>query len=80
MNVRTTKKNHIVDDIKTLWGYKIIVTPDSYNLAKNLNNWVWLDKKGEIPIDVDDDAIDAGRYAANILITSKPARNMRLLK
>lgn len=80
LNVRATVKNHIVDDIKTLWGYKIVVTPDSYNLAKNLNNWVWLDKKGEIPIDVDDDAIDAGRYAANILITSKPTRNMRLLK
>ena len=62
LNVKPTVKNPIIEDVKKLWGYKIIVTPTSYNLSKNLNNWVWLDKKGEIPIDIDDDAIDAGRY------------------
>jgi phage terminase large subunit len=62
LNIRPVVKNKIVDDIKQLKNYKIIITEDSFNLAKNLNNWVWLDKKGEIPIDEDDDLIDAARY------------------
>jgi phage terminase large subunit len=61
LNIREVIKNKIVDDVKSLWGFKIIVDPSSYNLQKNLNNWVWLDKRGEIPIDTDDDLIDAGR-------------------
>ncbi len=62
LNIRATIKNQIVEDIKALWAFTIIVDPGSFNLQKNLNNWVWLDKKGEVPIDVDDDCIDAGRY------------------
>ena len=68
LNIVPVVKGLILDDIKMLWGYQIIVDPESYNLQKNLNNWIWLDKKGEIPIDVDDDLIDAGRYAARTLI------------
>jgi len=71
-NIQPVVKNHIVDDIKLIWGYKLIIDPSSYNLQKNLNNWVWLDKKGEIPSDVDDDLIDAGRYILTRLITAKP--------
>jgi len=68
LNIKPVVKGLILDDIKMLWGYTIIVDPESYNLQKNLNNWVWLDKKGEIPIDIDDDLIDAGRYASRTLI------------
>lgn len=68
INIRPVEKGKIIDDIKLLWNYKIIVDPNSFNLQKNLNNWVWLDKKGEIPIDIDDDLIDAGRYASMYLI------------
>jgi phage terminase large subunit len=75
-NIKPVVKNKVVDDIKALWGYKIIIDPTSYNLQKNLNNWVWLDKKGEVPIDTDDDLIDAGRYGTMIQIKarSKPAK------
>lgn len=62
LNIIPTVKNKVIDDIKNLWNYTIIVDPSSYNLQKNMNNWVWLDKRGEVPIDVDDDSIDAGRY------------------
>lgn len=72
LNIVPVSKNKIVDDIKMLWGYTIIVDPTSFNLQKNLNNWVWLDKKGEIPSDVDDDCIDAGRYILTKLISTKP--------
>lgn len=68
LNISAVVKGLILDDIKMLWDYTIIVDPESYNLQKNLNNWIWLDKKGEIPIDVDDDLIDAGRYASRTLI------------
>jgi phage terminase large subunit len=70
-HIQGAKKNPIVDDVKVLWGYKIIVTRESYNLQKNLNNWCWLDKKGEVPADVDDDCIDAGRYGAMFLHKGK---------
>jgi len=49
----------------------IIVDPNSFNLQKNLNNWIWLDKKGEIPIDIEDDLIDAGRYYSRMTILPK---------
>lgn len=67
-NIRGVEKPKIVDSVKMLWEYEIIVTPDSYNLHRNLNNWIWLDKKGEIPIDIEDDLIDAGRYYAHTII------------
>ena len=71
LNIKGVKKNKIVEDIKNLMNYEIIVTPQSVNLANNLNNWLWLDKKGEIPMDENDDLIDAGRYITNTWIGRK---------
>lgn len=53
VNIRPVKKNPIVEDIKMLLDWQIIVDPESFNLQKELNNWIWLDKKGEIPLDAD---------------------------
>ena len=71
INIVPVVKGKIVDDIKLLEDYTIVVDPESHNLAKELNNWIWLDKKGEMPIDIDDDLIDAGRYFSKHVI--KPA-------
>ena len=71
LNIHQVVKGRIVEDVKVLWDWEIIVDPESYNLAKNLNNWIWLDKKGEVPIDIDDDLIDAARYISMRFI--KPA-------
>ncbi len=46
-----------------LTQYNIVVHPDSINLAKELNNYVWNDKKSSTPIDDWNHAIDALRYA-----------------
>jgi len=73
LNVEPVVKGKIVDDVKLLMDYKIIVDPNSPNLERNLNNWIWLDKKGEIPIDTDDDLIDAGRYYTRRMIIPLPA-------
>jgi phage terminase large subunit len=69
LNIEGVHKGLVVDDIKMLWDYEIIVDPEeSFNLQRNLNNWIWLDKKGEIPIDIEDDLIDAGRYYTHRII------------
>lgn len=68
LNIKPVIKSPILDDIKMLLDWNIIVDPSSVNLVRNLNSWVWLDKKGEIPIDVDDDLIDAGRYYSKTII------------
>lgn len=80
-NIEGVVKGKIIDDIKLLWDYKIIVDPNSPNLSRNLNNWIWLDKKGEIPIDTDDDLIDAARYYTRRIIVPLPTfKGNRIIK
>lgn len=74
LNIIPVSKGLVVDDIKMLQDYEIIVDPESRNLEKNLNNWIWLDKKGEIPIDVEDDLIDAGRYYTRFILRPLPQK------
>jgi phage terminase large subunit len=52
----------IVAGIKIMQDYKLIVDPKSTNLAKELNNYVWDDKKSEKPIDAYNHLLDACRY------------------
>ena len=42
-------------------GFNIIVDPDSKNLIKEMNNYVWAEK-GEKPVDLYNHLIDAARY------------------
>ena len=62
LNIVPVIKPRIVDRIKAIWEYQIIVDPESYDLEKELNTYVWLDKKGEIPIDENNHLIDAASY------------------
>lgn len=62
LNIVPVVKPRIVDRIKAIWEYQIIVDPESFDLERELNNYVWLDKKGEIPIDEDNHLIDAASY------------------
>ena len=78
-NIRPVSKNKIVEDIKTLSGYTIIIDENSYNLERELNDWVWLDKKGEIPIDANNHLIDAARYGTMIHLNNKQVQRMRVL-
>ena len=43
--------------------YQIIICGNSYNLEKELNSYVWDDKKAGIPVDSNNHLIDAMRYA-----------------
>lgn len=65
VNVMPTTKFHgsIESGVYKMLDYKIIVTPTSYNLKKELQNYVYLDKGAKVFIDKWNHAIDASRYA-----------------
>ena len=49
--------------ISLLLDYDLVVSPDSTNLIKELNNYRWLERKSNTPIDKYNHLIDAVRYA-----------------
>ena len=51
--------------ISLLQDYDLIITPESINLIKEMNNYCWLEKKSNTPIDKNNHLIDALRYAVS---------------
>ena len=49
--------------ISMMQDYDLIIDPESVDLIKELNNYCWLEKKSNTPIDKHNHAIDAIRYA-----------------
>jgi len=62
LNIKGIDKPKIVDRIALLQDYEIIVDAESTNLIKELNNYVWHDKKSETPIDDYNHLLDALGY------------------
>ena len=64
-NVKPSIKGHgsVIYGISLLQDYDLVVTPDSTNLIKELNNYCWLEKKSNTPVDKWNHIIDAIRYA-----------------
>jgi len=64
INITKCKKGagSIKKGIKDLLSYKIIVCGKSVNLRKELNNYVWNDKKAGVPVDDFNHLLDALRY------------------
>lgn len=52
----------VAEALKLMQSYEIIVTETSYNLGKELNNYIWDDKKAGIPVHAFCHCIDAVRY------------------
>lgn len=79
MNVSATRKFDVpvLDGIRMLQDYTIIVTQTSYNLSQELDTWVWVDKRGGLPLDANNHGIDAGRYGAQYLINPVKKRTIR---
>jgi phage terminase large subunit len=63
LNIKGIDKPKIVDRIALVQDYEIIVDSESTNLIKELNNYVWHDKKSETPIDDYNHLLDALGYA-----------------
>jgi len=52
--------------IKHILGYQIVID-GSDDLIEELNQWVWVDKEGEIPFDKNNHLIDAMFYGFKVL-------------
>jgi len=64
LNVQKADKGQgsVVEGIKKMLDYKIIVTPESYNLKHELRNYIWNDRKSSTPLDADNHGCDSLRY------------------
>jgi len=66
-NITRAQKREVIEDIRLIQEFEIVVTERSYNVKKELRNYVWNDKKSETPVDEYNHALDAMRYAFNRL-------------
>ena len=62
VNVQAVKKGTIESGITRMQDYELIVEPNSSNIAKELNNYIYLDKGTKLYIDDYNHAIDGIRY------------------
>ena len=62
VNIQAVKKGTIESGITTMQDYEIIVEPSSNNIAKELNNYVYLDKGSKLYLDDWNHGIDGIRY------------------
>jgi hypothetical protein len=55
INVHKTEKyaGSVVDGIKKMADFTIVVTEESYNMKHELRNYIWNDKKSSTPMDAD---------------------------
>ena len=58
----------VLDGIKLINNYKIVITEDSHNLAKELNNYIWNDRRAGIPIDAWNHLLDALSYNVRFVL------------
>jgi len=70
INVHKTEKyaGSVVDGIKKMADFTILVTEESYNLKYELRNYIWNDKKSSTPMDADNHGVDALRYGCMRLL------------
>lgn len=52
----------VLEGIRIMQDYEIIISSNSYNLSKEFQNYIWSDKKSGIPIDAFNHGIDNIRY------------------
>jgi phage terminase large subunit len=62
VNIQAVKKGTIESGIVRMQDYKIIVEPNSTNIAKELNNYCYLNKGSKLYVDNWNHIIDAIRY------------------
>lgn len=62
--------------IARMQDYTLVVDPESKNIRKELNNYVWHDKKSNTPIDAWNHLIDPARYVV-LELTEAPNNNLK---
>lgn len=76
LNIKAAVKGpgSVTAGIKALQEYEIIVDPSSTEIVKELNNYVWHDKKSGVPVDAFNHRIDPIRYYCYPIISEKKER------
>jgi phage terminase large subunit len=81
LNIRGAVKGQgsVTAGITQMQDYKIVITPQSTNLKKEISNYCWSDKKAGIPIDDYNHLIDPIRYSLQSMTRTvqAPARNFK---
>jgi phage terminase large subunit len=69
-NVRKAMKpaGSVIEGIRLIQDYQLVVTEDSTALIKELNNYVWLDTKSNTPIDDHNHLLDSLRYFVTFML------------
>jgi phage terminase large subunit len=62
VNIKSVKKGTIESGITRMQDYQLVVSPESTNIAKELNNYVYADKGSKLYVDNYNHAIDGIRY------------------
>jgi len=62
VNIKAVKKGTIESGITRMQDYELIVSPESTNIAKELNNYVYADKGSKLYVDKYNHSIDGIRY------------------
>ena len=62
VNIKPVKKGTIESGITRMQDYHLVITPESTNIAKELNNYAYQDKGSKLYIDKWNHAIDGIRY------------------
>jgi phage terminase large subunit len=57
--------------ITMIQDYDLVITPESTDLIKELNNYCWLERKSQTPIDKYNHALDALRYAVTYQLENR---------
>ena len=62
VNIKPVKKGTIESGITRMQDYELVITPESTNIAKELNNYIYADKGSKLYVDSYNHAIDGIRY------------------
>jgi phage terminase large subunit len=68
----------VVEGIRIIQDYDLVVDKESVNLIKELRNYIWSDKKAGIPVDEFNHLLDGARYYAMNQLTKKTYFNYDL--
>jgi phage terminase large subunit len=62
VNIKPVKKGTIESGITRMQDYHLVVTPESTNIAKELNNYIYSDRSSKLYVDNYNHSIDGIRY------------------
>jgi len=62
VNIKPVKKGTIESGITRMQDFELIISPESTNIAKELNNYIYADKGSKLYVDSYNHAIDGVRY------------------